>query len=61
LVDLELQAEKEGVGKRAYAAKGEPLEVFRALYPKAPLKMKFKRRLKKTLVALGLGEKMGLE
>jgi uncharacterized protein (DUF362 family) len=54
-------AEKEGVGKRAYAAKGEPLEVFRALYPKAPLKMKFKRRLKKTLVALGLGEKMGLE
>ncbi len=54
-------AEQEGVGKRAYVAKGEPLEVFRALYPKAPFKMKFKGRLKKTLVAVGLGGKMGLE
>jgi uncharacterized protein (DUF362 family) len=54
-------AEQEGVGKRAYIAKGEPLEYFRALYPKAPFKMKFKGRLKKTLVAVGLGAKMGLE
>jgi uncharacterized protein (DUF362 family) len=54
-------AEQEGVGKRAYIAKGEPLEYFRALYPKAPFKMKFKGRFKKTLVAVGLGGKMGLE
>jgi uncharacterized protein (DUF362 family) len=54
-------AEKEGIGKRVYAAKGEPLESFRALYPKAPSKMKFKGRIKKTLVAVGLGKRMGLE
>ncbi len=35
-------AEREGVGKRAYVAKGEPLEAFRAIYPKVTSKMKAK-------------------
>ena len=54
-------AEKEGVGKRAYVAKGEPLEAFRALYPKASFKMKVKGGMKKTLVTVGMGKRLGLE
>ena len=54
-------AEQEGVGKRAYIARGEPLEGFRALYPKFTLKMKVKGRLKKTLVKVRLGKRLGLE
>ncbi|MDR0372318.1 MAG: DUF362 domain-containing protein [Nitrososphaerota archaeon] len=54
-------AEQEGVGKRAYILRGEPLEGFRAIYPKPPLNMKFKGQLKRTLVTVGLGKRMGLE
>ena len=36
-------AEKEGVGTRNFLAKGEPLESFRALYPKPVFKSKFKK------------------
>ena len=54
-------AEREGVGKRAYVAKGESLDYFRAMYPKHTFKMLFKRRLKKIIVAVGLGKKLGLE
>lgn len=53
-------AEKEGVGKRAYVAKGESLDYFKALYPKPTFKMKFKRLLKKIIVAVGLGKRLGL-
>jgi uncharacterized protein (DUF362 family) len=54
-------AEREGVGKRAYVARGEPLDYFRALYPKPTLKMKTKRQLRKAVVAVGLGKRLGLE
>ena len=54
-------AEKEGIGKRAYVAVGEPLEAFRELYPKPTFRMQTKRRVKQTLVAVGLGTRMGLE
>jgi len=54
-------AEKEGVGKRAYVAVGEPLETFRSLYPKPTFRMQTKKRVKRTLVAVGLGARMGLE
>ncbi len=54
-------AEKESIGKRAYVAVGEPLEAFRALYPKPTFRMQTKRRVKRTLVAVGLGGRMGLE
>ena len=53
-------AEREGVGKRAYVPKGESLNYFRALYPKPTSKMKFKKLLKKIIVAVGLGKRLGL-
>jgi uncharacterized protein (DUF362 family) len=54
-------AEKEGLGKRAYLARGEPLEVFRAIYPKPTQNMKTKGHAKKLLVQVGLGKRLGLE
>ena len=54
-------AEKEGVGKRAYIPKGESLDYFRALYPKPMLKMKMKRQVRKLLVHVGMGKRLGLE
>ncbi len=54
-------AEKEGVGKRAYIPKGESLDYFKALYPKPTFKMKMKGRLRKLLVRIGLGKRLGLE
>lgn len=54
-------AEQEGVGKRAYVARGEPLSYFKALYPKPTLKMKAKGQLRKAVVAVGLGKRLGLE
>ncbi len=56
-----LVAEKEGVGKRAFTPKGESLDYFRALYPKPTSKMKIKRRVRKLLVSVGLGKRLGLE
>ena len=54
-------AEKEGVGKRAFTPKGESLDYFRALYPKPTSKMKMKRQVRKLLVSVGLGKRLGLE
>ncbi|MCL5949942.1 MAG: DUF362 domain-containing protein [Candidatus Bathyarchaeota archaeon] len=54
-------AEKEGVGKRAFVPKGESLDYFRAQYPKSTSKMKMKRRVRKLLVRVGLGKRLGLE
>ena len=54
-------AEKEGVGKRAFIPKGESLDYFRALYPKPTFKMKMKGRLRKLVVRVGLGKRLGLE
>ncbi|MCL2358642.1 MAG: DUF362 domain-containing protein [Nitrososphaerota archaeon] len=54
-------AEQEGIGKRTYILRGEPLESFRAIYPKPPFNMKLKKQLKRTLVTVGLGKRMGLE
>jgi uncharacterized protein (DUF362 family) len=54
-------AEQEGIGKTVYTATGEPLDYFRAIYPKATFKMKSKGKIKKTLVAVGLGKRLGLE
>jgi uncharacterized protein (DUF362 family) len=53
-------AEKEGLGKTRYTAVGEPLAQFRAIYPKVTMKMKSKGKLKKTLVVVGLGKRLGL-
>ena len=54
-------AEREGVGSRAYVARGERLEDFRALYPKVTSKMKVKAQLKRILRVVGLGKRLGLE
>jgi uncharacterized protein (DUF362 family) len=54
-------AEKEGVGRRAFVARGMPLDYFRALYPKKTFKMKMKARAYKLVVRVGLGKKLGLE
>jgi uncharacterized protein (DUF362 family) len=54
-------AEREGVGKRDYIPKGESLDYFRAQYPKPTFKMMFKRRLRKLVVFVGLGKRLGLE
>jgi uncharacterized protein (DUF362 family) len=54
-------AEQEGIGKRAFIPKGEPLDYFRAQYPKPTFKMKMKKRLRKLLVRVGLGKRLGLE
>ena len=54
-------AEKEGVGKMAFTPRGESLDYFRSLYPKPPFKMKFKRLLKKIVVRVGLGKRLGLD
>lgn len=53
-------AEREGVGKRAFIPKGESLDYFRALYPKPTFKIKMKGRLRKLLVRVGLGKRLGL-
>jgi uncharacterized protein (DUF362 family) len=53
-------AEKEGVGTRKFLAKGEALETFRALYPKPVFKAKFKKVLRKIVVRVGLGKRLGL-
>jgi uncharacterized protein (DUF362 family) len=53
-------AEREGVGTRAYVARGERLEDFRALYPKVTSKMKVKAQLKRILRVVGLGKRLGL-
>ena len=53
-------AEKEGVGKRAFIPKGEALNYFRSLYPKPTSKMKMKRLLRKIVVHVGLGKRLGL-
>ena len=54
-------AEREGVGRRAYVAVGAELDFFRALYPKVTLEMKVKRLIKRGLVGVGLGKRLGLE
>ncbi|MCW4000982.1 MAG: DUF362 domain-containing protein [Candidatus Bathyarchaeota archaeon] len=53
-------AEREGLGKRAYETRGERLEHFRALYPKVTFKMKVRANLKRTLIGVGLGKRLGL-
>jgi uncharacterized protein (DUF362 family) len=54
-------AEKEGIGKQTFIPKGEPLDYFKAQYPKRTSKMKLKKLLKKTIVRVGLGKRLGLE
>ncbi|MCW3995065.1 MAG: DUF362 domain-containing protein [Candidatus Bathyarchaeota archaeon] len=53
-------AEKEGVGKTTYIAKGESLDYFRMQYPKPTFKAKRKGQLRKLLVQVGLGKRLGL-
>lgn len=53
-------AEREGVGQRAYVAVGAELDFFRGMYPKVTLKMKAKRQVKRGLVGVGLGKRLGL-
>jgi uncharacterized protein (DUF362 family) len=54
-------AEKEGLGNRNFAAKGEALEVFREIFPKPTFNMKLKQQTYKMVVRAGLGRKLGLE
>jgi uncharacterized protein (DUF362 family) len=54
-------AEREGVGTRAYIARGAEIEYFRALYPKVTNKMKIKAQIKRVLRGVGLGKRLGLE
>lgn len=53
-------AEREGVGKRSFIAKGEQLANFKALYPKRTFNMKMKGQARKVLVGVGLGKRLGL-
>jgi uncharacterized protein (DUF362 family) len=54
-------AEKEGIGKRTFVAKGESLDTFRALYPKETLNWKMKAKALKLVISIGLGKTLGLE
>jgi uncharacterized protein (DUF362 family) len=54
-------AEQEGIGKRTFAAKGLPLEYFRAMYPKKTFKRKMMGRAYKMVLKVGLGRRLGLE
>lgn len=54
-------AEKEGLGRRVFVAKGESLDSFRAMYPKETFNWKLKRRLLKLVLFVGLGKWLGLE
>lgn len=54
-------AEHEGIGKRTYVAKGEPIQYFKAMYPKRSFKMKVKAQAYKFVVRSGLGRKLGVE
>jgi len=54
-------AETEGIGNRAFTPKGEPLESFRALYPKKTFKRKAMGRAYKMVLQVGLGRRLGLE
>jgi len=54
-------AEREGIGKMTFLSKGEPLETFKALYPKRTFKTKMKAQAYKLVVRSGLGSKLGIE
>ena len=54
-------AEKEGIGRRDFVAKGEPIDYFSSIYPKKTFKMKTKGHAKTLLVKAGLGNRLGLE
>jgi uncharacterized protein (DUF362 family) len=54
-------AEHEGLGTRAFVPRGESLERFRAIYPKVTSDMKVRAKLKRTLIGVGLGKRLGLE
>lgn len=54
-------AEREGVGKRAFVARGESLEYFRALYPKKTFRRKLMGRAYRVVLQVGLGRRLGLE
>ena len=54
-------AEREGVGTRTYVAKGGEIEFYRALYPRITFIMKSKGRVKRVLVKVGMGRRLGLE
>jgi uncharacterized protein (DUF362 family) len=59
-IDYFRVAEKEGVGKRAFVAKGMPLEYFRANYPKKTIRRKAMGRAYKLVLTVGLGRRLGL-
>jgi uncharacterized protein (DUF362 family) len=54
-------AESEGLGHRAFIAKGASLDGFRALYPKKTLRRKAMGRAYKMVLQVGLGRRLGLE
>ncbi len=54
-------AEREHLGKRAYTAIGEPIQDFRAIYPKRSFNMKMKAQAYKMVIRSGLGPRLGIE
>jgi uncharacterized protein (DUF362 family) len=54
-------AEREGIGKRAFIARGESLDYFKAQYPKKTFRRKMMGRAYKMVLQVGLGPRLGLE
>jgi len=53
-------AEKEGLGTTAFISKGEPLEYFRARYPKKDVKKKLMSKAYNIIIQTPLAKKLGL-
>jgi len=54
-------AQKEGVGKMAFTTKGEPLEYFKAQYPKKSLQNILMGKAYAIAIQTGLNKKLGIE
>ncbi|MEM3551629.1 MAG: DUF362 domain-containing protein, partial [Candidatus Bathyarchaeia archaeon] len=53
-------AEKEGLGKTSFIPRGEPIEYFKARYPKKDFKKKLMSKAYVFLVLTGLNKKLGI-
>ena len=54
-------AQKEGLGKMAFTTKGEPLEYFKAQYPKKSLQNILMGKAYTIAIQTGLNKKLGIE
>ncbi len=54
-------AQKEGLGNTSFMSKGEPLDYFKARYPKKNTKKKLMDKAYSLALHVGLGKRLGLE